>query len=84
MGRRVYINNAYKEASKRKQRVKKYSKLLNKVSEAILQEDSYFRRLDTTKLSKQKVLDNKKRMRKHNHNKAMAKFYEKKIRVNNY
>ena len=79
-----YHSRALKQIRLRQERVKKYEKLLRKIETVISQDESYFNSCNKSDMTKQEVLDYRKKERKHWNNLNMRTFYKKKIRVNSY
>ena len=79
-----YHARAMKQIRLRQERVSKFEKLLRHIVTVIEQEESYFKSCINSEMSKQDVLDYRKRQRKNINNVLMRDFYKKKIRINSY
>ena len=66
----------------RAQRVKKFENLLRLIEPEIAADQKYFRECENSELTKQEVLDMRKRKRQHTNKLNMRQFYKKKIRIN--
>ena len=79
-----YHARAMKQIRLRQERVRKFEKLLRQIEVVIGQEESYFKSCVNSEMSKQDVLNYRKRKRKNSNNLLMRDFYKKKIRINSY
>ena len=77
-----YTSISLKQYRIRTQRVKKFEKLLLEIEPEIVADERYFRECEMSELTKQEVLDMRKRQRQHINKQNMRQFYKKKIRIN--
>ena len=77
-----YTTRAQKHYHMRAQRVKKFEKLLLEIEPEIAADERYFRECEISELTKQEVLNMRKRQRQHINKQNMRQFYKKKIRIN--
>ena len=77
-----YTARAQKHYRMRAERVIKFRKLLNQLEPEIAADQRYFRQCEQNQLTKQEVLNMRKRQRQHTNKLNMREFYQKKIRVN--
>ena len=77
-----YTARAQKHYRMRAERVKQFKKLLSQLEPEIAADKKYFRECETSELTKQEVLNMRKRQRQHTNKLNMQQFYLKKIRIN--
>ena len=77
-----YTARAQKHYRMRALRVKQFEKLLLEIEPEIAADQKYFMECERSELTKQEVLNMRKRKRQHTNKLNMRQFYKKKIRIN--
>jgi len=77
-----YSSRALNQYHMRADQVKKYKKLLLKIESDITNDNIYFRECELNQLTKQEVLNLRKKQRQHINKQNMMRFYKKKIIIN--
>ena len=81
---RYFPTNAHKELFRRRERIKKYNKLLVILEGKVKEHESYIKKTDINSFTILQKQAHKKKINSNDHHRRMVSFYKRKIERNNY